>query len=576
MDDEAKNQETNTEPEADKPVAKPDKPAKKIPIGGNHWQRFRGWYVSNKKWTIVASVLLFLIILFAIPWTRYKVAGLVLKKAFTIEIVDAASHSPVSGATVSSGSRSAQTDGNGKAKLRMSDGHHAVVISKKYYKERRADVLVPILRQKNTAKINLTATGRQVKIVIKNLVSQKTLGEVNIKVADITAKTDKDGIAVIVLPAGMATQKALLSLNGYNNSDVDVKVSDTIVAENDFTLTPAGKVYFLSKRTGKLDLMKANLDGSGAQVVVAGTGSEQNYDTSLLPSPDWKYIALVAKRSPTDPTPQLYVLSTADDKMLSADSGNASFTLKGWAGDKLIYYVTRNDLQAWQMGKDKLKSYDASSGKITLLDQNSATGDANTSAYEYYAIVTVSGNNVVFAKNWTQVYYSSPPGLLGDKQNTLSLINADGQGHKIIASYDASNSVQYTQHGPNSIYIWQQVQPQTDKFFEYTVGLSGPKSVNIDNDDFYRAYPSYYLSPSGKQAFWAESRDGKNTLFVGDGIGLNGSTIATLSEYDPYGWFTNDYLVVTKDNSQLYVMGLKGGKATKITDYQPTSQYQGY
>src|SRR6266480_1705893 len=98
MENEQKNQEVEA------------KPAKEIPIGGSRWQRFRDWYISNKKWTIAASAFLLLLILFTVPWSRYKVAGLFLKKNFTIEILDSTSYSPVSGATVSVGHVSSQTD----------------------------------------------------------------------------------------------------------------------------------------------------------------------------------------------------------------------------------------------------------------------------------------------------------------------------------------------------------------------------------------------------------------------------------------------------------------------------------
>lgn len=579
MDDEHKGQNSESEAKTEKEESDSSKDtspgsAKKIPIGLSHLQRFKNWYKTDKAKSIPLTILVLILLIAAIPWTRYKAAGLVVKKNFSIVVLDADSHSPVSGAELSEGSLSTQTDGNGKAVLHLSAGHHTLLISKKYYQDRKADVLVPIFSQKSSPSLALTATGRQVKIVVKNLITQNNLAGVDITVADTSAKTDKNGVAIVVLPAGVSSQKANLSLDGYNDSDVTVKVSDSKVAENDFNLTPSGKIYFLSRRTGRLDLMKANLDGSGAQLAVAGTGNEQDYNTALLPSPDWKYAALVSKRNPTDPTPQLYMISAADDKLLSADSGNATFTLKGWAGDSLIYYVTRGDIQPWQAGKDKLKSYDATSGKTTLLDQTSATGDASASAYEYYALVTVSGNNVVYAKNWTQVYYSSPPGLLVGKQNSLSIIGADGQNHKLVANYDAGSNVQYAQHSPNAIYIWQQIN-SSDKFFDYSFGLAAPRVVNITSDQFYQAYPTYYSSPSGKQTFWAENRDGKNTLFLGDSSGSNPSTVATLSDYSPYGWFSDNYLLVTKGGSELLIMGAKAGQTVKITDYQPTG-YHGY
>ena len=578
MDDEQKPQiptgPQQIEPTLQQP-AEPQ-PAKKIPIGGSRWQRFRNWYGSHKKWAIPATVLLVLLILAAVPWSRYKAAGLVVKKDFTIEILDSTSRSPVSGATVSAGSVSSQTDGDGRAALRLSAGRHNILISKKYYEAERASVLVPILGQKSTPAIELDATGRQVKIIVNNLISQKILGDVDIKVADITAKTDKNGEAIVVLPVGAQEQKATLGLAGYNNSEVTVKISSSEVLVNNFTLTPAGKVYFISKRTGKLDLMKANLDGSEAKVVVAATGKERDYDTVLLPSPDWKYVALLARRTTAYPTPQLYILSTEDDELLGVDNGDADYSLVGWSGNNLIYTVIRGDLPEWRTGRDKLKSYNAGTGKITLLNQSSAAGDSNTSAYEYYTFVMISGEGIIYAKNWTLVYDEEsgyPESLVEGKRHTLSVISAAGQGYKQIASYELNQELQYSRHSPTGFYIWQRFDEE--KFYDYTIGAAAPKSVSIDSDEFYDAYKTFYVSPSRKKTLWAEARDGKFTIFVGDINGLNAKTIASLDEYDVYGWFNEEYILVTKSTSKLHIMSSEGSQPVKITDFQPTA-YVGY
>lgn len=571
MDDE---QKTQTEESPPPQPSEESQTPKASAMGESRWQRLRDWYISHKKWTIPATVVLILLIFAAVPWTRYKAAGIVVKKSFTVEIIDSTSRSPVSGATVKAGSASSQTDGNGRATLRLSAGNHTVLITKKYYKEHTANILVPILDQKNTPAIKVDATGRQAKIIVKDLISQKTLGDVNIKIADITAKTDKNGAAIVVLPVGAQEQKATLALEGYNDSGVTVKVSSTEVLENNFNLTPAGKVYFISKRTGKLDLMKSNLDGSEAKVVVAGTGNEHDYNTALLPSPSWNFVALVARRSTVYSTPQLYVLSTADDKLLDVDSGEADISLAGWIGDNLIYSISRRDLPQRQTGREKLKSYHAATGKSTLLDQCTATGDATASAYEYYSFVMVSGEKIVYGKGWYTSDEDLASGLLSGKKSSLLAISADGQEFKQIATYDTNDTIQYSKHSPSAVYVWQKTDG-SDKFFEYTAGSAALKPVNIDSETFYESSRAFYLSPSNKKSVWAESRDGKYTIFVGDANGSNPATIASLIEYDVYGWFNDRYILVVKGGSELNAMSAEGGKPVKITDFQPTA-YGGY
>ncbi|HEX5395361.1 MAG TPA: hypothetical protein VFW52_03375 [Candidatus Saccharimonadales bacterium] len=577
MDNEQKPPQTAVpQTETPEPEKSPVAPAAgSAPKNASRLSRFRGWYGTHKKLSIPATVLVILLLSAAVPWSRYAAAGLVVKKNFNIVVLDSTSHKPVSGATVSSGRQITQTDGNGKASLMLSSGRHNLAIAKKYYKDQRSSVLVPILKQKSTPSFEVSATGRQVKIVTKNLINQQNLSNVGIKVADITAQTDSSGEAIVVLPAGVAEQKASLSLDGYNDAQVTVKVSAAEIAENDFNLTPAGKVYFISKRTGRLDMMKANLDGSDAQVVAAGTGREHDYDTQLVASPDTKYVALLSRRSKDYNTSQIYVLSTANDRLLGVDNAKAEFNIIGWSGNNLIYTVDHSTLPEWQPGRYKLKSYDASSGKINLLNQAAANGDETAYGVETYPFIMISGQNVVFAKTWS-IYYqdATPDGFFDGKENTLSLISADGQGYKRLAAYDVNDYLEYVQHSPTALYIWR--TPETtnkDSFYEYTVGASAPAPIELDGDQFYNDQQTPYTSGSGQKTLWSESRDGKFSLFVGDAAGLNEKTIQSLGKYDAYGWYGDDYILVTKDGTELYIMSSGGGKPVKITDFEQTGYF---
>src|SRR6202008_1449233 len=110
------------------------------------------------------------------------------------------------------------------------------------------------------------------------------------------AETDKDGKATVVLPVGTTTKKATLSLKGYNNKEGELQVSDKEIKKNGLTITPSGRVYLLSKKSGKIDVVKTNLDGSDRKPVLAGTGKEEDRGTVLLASRDWKYLALLSRR----------------------------------------------------------------------------------------------------------------------------------------------------------------------------------------------------------------------------------------------------------------------------------------
>jgi hypothetical protein len=575
-------EEEKTEHENQEPAAEPERPAEhhkdSDSSSESRFERLKAWYLDRKKWTIPLSVVLLILILAGVPWTRYHAAGLVDKKDFNVKIVDSTAGTPVSGATVSLGSISAETGGTGMATLHgVKVGHHKLTVTKKYYQSKTVDVLTPILSQKTVSDVELTATGRQVKVTVRNLINKNVLSDVDIDVAGVSAKTDKNGNATIVLPAGVGEQKASLSLNGFNDAGVTVKVSNDKIQENDFNLTPSGKVYFLSKLSGKIDVIKTNLDGTDRQTVLAGTGKEDDSGTVLLASRDWKYLALLSRRSGND---ALYLINTSDDSLSNIDSGDASFNLVGWSDDNFVYYVTRNNYQAWQPHAQALKSFSASSKQLLTLDQTGAQGsDQSNYAQEAYGQVYQVGKNVVYEKYWNASYYNQA--VINDKHAGIYSIGVTGSNSQTLKTFDYNagqttfiNSIPYE---ANQLY-YSVTEKDSQSYYVYANGKVTSKG-NLDSvfNEYYQNRKTYLLSPSGDDTFWVEPRDGKNTLFIGDENGDNGKQIASLSDYSNYGWFTDDYLLASKNSSELYIMPKSGGAAVKITDYhKPAISFPGY
>jgi len=567
----------------DEPVIE-DQPSKAPDSEGNSkFDRFKFWYSHRKKWTIPASVLIFLLVLGAIPITRNNIAGLVLKKDLSIKVLDATANTPVSGATVASDGVSAQTDGTGKAVLHhLKPGHHKLSLSKKYYQDRVVDSSVSLFGAVKVTAIDLTATGRQVKITVTNLITKQTLANVDIKVADISAKTDNSGSATVVLPVGSGEQKASLSLDGYNDSKVSVKASNDKIQENNFALTPTGQVYFLSKLSGKIDVVKTNLDGSSRQTVLAGTGNEQDQGTVLLASRDWKYLALLSRRAGSSAS--LYLINTSDDSLTTMDEGDADFSLNGWVGDNFVYTVTRNGTQLWQANRQVIKSYSAPAKKAITLDQTTASGSGSSDYItELIGGVYAYNDQVFYIKNWTSSYTGSSSAELSTKQATLNSVKPDGSAKKAIKSFGLATGttaidITLEERVANPEQVNLKFSDGTkDNFYVYANGQVKDQPSQT-SDGFYSAsYSTYLQSPSGDNTFWSDPRDGKNTLFIGDDSGQNAKQLATLSDYNTYGWYTDNYLLVSKNSSELYAMSKDGKNAIKISDYhKPALTFNGY
>lgn len=571
--------EENTLEDTDKNVSKDETKSSRL-------SRLKSWYFKNPKHSIGLSLLALLVLVFAIPFSRYQVVGLVIKKDYNVVINDATSNTPVSGATVSYGSVNAQTDGNGKARLHLSVGPKKLSIAKKYYQDTTVKVTVPILGQKTTPIILFTATGRQVKVNVTNLINKQKLAGVNIKVADIDAKTDKDGSAVIVLPVGNTSQAAVISADGYNDASVTITVSDSKIAENNYNLTPVGKIYFLSKLSGKIDVVKTNLDGTQRETAFGGTGREDDQNTVLLASRDWKYLALLSRRD--SDFAKLYIMQTSDDSVTAIDEGNADFSLIGWSDNDFVYQVNRIGYQLWQPKAHAIKSYNVLSNKTVILDETDAQGTSDYDYnYEIFTGINIVGQKVVYSKSWYETYYSSAS--LTDNQMGIYGIAASGGGgrstYKTFSySQNESTYLQSYLAKPDQVDYQVVEKGAEPKYFVYSSGQVTEKVSIKDEFDQYlngAGYFTYLISPSSELTYWSESRDGKNSLFVGNALAENAKTIATLSDLQTYGWFGDDYLLASKKGSELYILSVGGIKkdvdAIKITDYhKPVVNYYGY
>lgn len=545
------------------------------------------WVKTRKKVSVPAGLVLLLALLVAVPFTRYVLAGTVLRQNFSVEVIDSQTHKPVTSATVALEGKTAVTNNKGVATIRANVGHATVTVSKKYYIGVEQGVLVPIGKQKTSEQVALVATGRQVPVTVTNKVTGQPVSNITISAAGVEAKTDAKGEAIVVMPANKASVEANLKGSGYNNQKVTLKVTASVDPANKFHVTPSGKLYFLSNKGGTIDVVKTNLDGSARETVLGGTGKEDKNNTILLASQDWQYLALLSKRDGGDHA-KLFLINTANDAVITMDEGNAEFTLNGWSGHHFIYNVNRAGYPLWQPGRQILKSYDAGSGKLTVIDQNAAAGSSDTDYYyESLGNVFINSDQIVYTKSLSS--YSA--NQLNGKNATLNTVKADGSGKQTVKSWNAhfepgsvygSISVNSRTYAPNEIYVGVTYNATTggndDNLYEYEDGnlktVSGKLASNL-YDEF--EYPTYLFSPSDSKTFWSEPRDGKNTLFVGDGEGKNQKEVASLSDYQTFGWYTEKYLLVSKNSSELYIMPVGGGAPLKITDYyKPSTSFTGY
>lgn len=514
-----------------------------------------------------------------VPFSRYKIASYIIERSYSVTLLDEETNKPVTEATIEIHGISKKTDAKGEAKFeRLPVGNQVAHISKSNYEAGAQKFLLPI-KGNASATYKLKATGRQVSVLIKDFVSKQAVSDVYLDSDGFEARSDKDGVVNVIVPVGKTTAHASISKDGYNKRELDITVVDSTTTDdkNTFEMTPSGKVFMLSNQSGKIDLVKTNFDGTEREVVLAGTGYEDKDNTGLYISNDNQHLALKSIRNDKK-TQSITYVRASDGTVSNADEGDAEFKIFGWQGNRLIYLVRRNVEN--QSQRFKLKSYDASTGKITLLDSSSYS----TSPCTYYSVCTEE-SYISFATLQKEgvIYFVRSYKSGENNKYTLKQVQADGQNKKDIAqfqsTYDQNN---YSYVNEESLYSYDGQKSNftvstdwNDGFKLYEVSFNGqPKEIGDESvrSAWRNNRPQVrYYSPDTTKSLWAEQRDGKNVLFLGDSNGQDGKEIARLDNYVVAGWATDSSILLSKDNKELYIMSSSGNVPVKITDYLNSS-----
>lgn len=527
------------------------------------WRRLANWVKDHKKTTIAGVVVAVGVASALIPATRYAVAGLVVRRDVTVYVMDAQTNQAVSGAEVTIQGATAKTDSTGTVTIhRIKPGHATVAVTKKYY-QGTSQIVTVGLQTTHTVSIALTATGRQVPVRVTNKITGQGLGGVTISAAGTEAQTNEQGETTLVVDAAAATVATQLNADGYNAEKVNLTVSQQVTA-NSFTMTPTGSVYFLSKRSGTIDVVKTDLDGLHRTVVVAGTGNEENNHTALLASHDWKFLVLLARRD--GDRAALYLIDTSDSKLTQIDTNNATFQPVGWSGHRFVYSTHSNVVADWQSGQSQLKTFDADTGTLTVIDQTQASG-SNYADYvaEQFSDLYLLKDTIVYAKNWQGTGKD-----LAAKKPAVYTSAIDKPEKKLQKSFDPA-LLTVVQPAPLEVYIQQTKPDGSTKFFVYANGNIQPKS-DLTATTFNAYHPAYVFSPDNNHVAWYEPRGSQYSVYMGDSTGQSKRDIFdTQQAYVPYGWYDEAYVLLSKNRSELYIAPadteLQAATLQKIADY---------
>lgn len=533
--------------------------------------RAKAWLRSHKRLSIALFIILLLLVtgavVYAIPTARYAVLSPVVAKDYKVKVVDSMGGRALAGATVEFAGESKRTNAKGFVSFaHVPVGYHDLTVRLALYDTVSREREVPVFGTER-AEVSLRANGKRVTVNVVDRLSGEPIVGANVTAGKSTALTQQGGRAHVVIPAGSdESLEAQVTAQGYLPNAVAVGDKPA-----DVSLVKEGRMYFLSKQSGTIDVVSTNFDGSDRKVLLQGTGNEEDYGTSLFASRDWRYLALKSKRDTKNAS--LYLVDTQRPELTRVTNGDTNeIELVGWSDHRFIY----KEYALGQYGADydnwQIQSVAAVNRAVTTLDKKSdAMSQYSRPVHDNADLVYIlDGGTIVYAKVWSS---TDEFGMhTADQQSGVMAVQSDGSAKRWLKFYSSNEvgQIETKLYKPQEIHYRVTNRGGVHRENLMTVN----KKIEIVPpalQKFDISYPTFLISPDGKRSFWSEARDGKFALFVGDSNSGGKQQLALASEYSAYGWMTDKYLLLQKNNSELYITtedNIKNGaEPLKISDY---------
>jgi hypothetical protein len=116
---------------------------------------------------VAGALLAVVLLLIAIPYSRYGLIGQLVKRPVSVKITDSRTYKPVSDAVVTIGSQHVRADANGQAKFAaVPVGGWDASVSKKYYNLSTAHLMVPLFGPVKQTTVSLAAIFNAIKVML--------------------------------------------------------------------------------------------------------------------------------------------------------------------------------------------------------------------------------------------------------------------------------------------------------------------------------------------------------------------------------------------------------------------------
>lgn len=507
-------------------------PDSQIPAGIISPELKLPWY-KNKK-LIITAILVFISALLLL------LLYLNLFGRATVEVIiaDQTTLQPIEGAQVTLENNSQETDGDGKTIFKnVTTGKKEITVTKQAYATLSLEEKI-LSGYNKLEPITIEGNGIALVVTVKNKVGQLPIVGAQVVIGENQAFSDNNGKAIINIPhIGAPTATAQITKRGFIAYTGKLNV-ESGSAPQLITLVLAGKNYFLSNRSGKIDLYESNLDGSEQKVILAATGNEDT-NTAIYISPDSKWIAMVSTREGIrdvvgNLAPYLYMINT-ENNSFSKVATDPIANVIGWADNNLVY----NSYQDVN-GQREIKT--------TSLDPVSTNQITLAIFISYSGSINIVGSNIIY----------SQPDKTKEEFGLILASATSGAKRTILAE---------TIYSIYQTAIDTVVFQSQDSISWYSYNLNSQELTTLSGKPANLKNLKFIASPSKSNFVYVDNRDGKNDLFIKNIQDQKLTNIGAVSE--PIRWIDEKDLifrVIRPGETADYIISTEGGEPLKIVD----------
>jgi len=467
-------------------------------------------------------------------------------------LVSAAEGTPpplLKNALVTINGREYRTNDEGNLKVSIPYGQTRVVINKPGYETVTKDQLFdfdPFFyylggrqtdEQQRKQSVVMKSVGIEVKFTAKDWLTGQPITTGHFGVGDVVTTPGAQGEVVLLIPATDAKTVQLtgkFGSSGYADMTQEITLA-AVPAEINFV--PAGKHYFVSKRSGQFVVYSSNLDGSSVTEIVAGSPRETG-DIAFSVSPNGRYAAFASTREATRDTfgtvqQKLYIVDLAGTTLTAVDTA-LQFDFADWSGDNVVYVAHYRE--AGGASVQRVASVDTDKQKRTTLASDTGL-----------KVVRVRLSNVVYLTSAGELRTNK---VAGGSDKSLG-----------------SGAQKFTQTEPDKFAY----QIADKSWRQYDVNADQVSTISTPNP-LNRAFLAS-ASGDGQTLLVVEVIDGKLTLIArAVGNGQQKQLYAGQDLRGPIRWVGT--VAVYRAGEADYAVGAIGGTPKKITDVSATQTSQ--